>query len=129
MVAAAHTTHAPVTVGQCQLRCGEALPAIEGVLGVGLVYACYELVLFLIVRVDGDAVGTGPAEHGADGAALVLAGLSVERNHDVGTVVYGVLSAAHLVYFEHSGLQWFFVYVCLGSPCAVLMAHPRIALS
>lgn len=102
-------------------------PLLQRIGRVGLVDAHRQEVFGLIGRVYGETVGAGPAEHGAHHAALVLARLAVQRHHDVGTAGEGIAHAVGLTHLKEAVLQRLLIDVGFGPPCAVLVAHPRVA--
>ena len=86
-------------------------------------------MLFLVAGINGDSIGSAPAQHGADYPTLVLSGLAIKRNHDVGTVTHGIAGAIDIVHFESTGLQGFLINIRFCAPSSVLMADPSIALT
>ena len=128
MVAAAHSAHSLVAVGKGKLGSSKALSLGKRVLRIGVVYACQEVVDLLVVGVYGNAEIAAPAQHGSYGAAAVLLGLAVEREHYVGTILVGILGTRNVVYLEYARHERLLGHLRLRTPVSMLVAYPHVTL-
>ena len=129
VITAAHASLAFFAVGKSQDGGGEGFTLAYGILGIGIVDACYQMMDFLVSRVDGKTEVSAPAENGTDGASAILLRLAIQRKHDVGTIEVGILVSCQIVDLKDSWSEGLFCNLCFSTPCTMFVTYPYLILS
>ena len=126
---AAHAAHALVGVGQGEVGRLEGLLGLQHVFAGQRIDTGIEVVYVVGIGVDAQLEVTAPAKGCADGAAGVLLRLSVEREHQLGSIEVGVAGAVGVADDLHAGREALLCRLRLGCPVAVQVGQPDVALA
>ena len=125
----ADAAHAFVGESEGERGCGEYFAGLEYIFCRLRINAGVEVGVAVVARVvHAQFVVAAPTEGSADNASTVLARLSVERNHHLGSVVVGVAHAVAIAYHLQSGKYGFAGGCRLSAPVAVHVYHIKVAL-
>ena len=125
---AAHATHSLVGVGHSQMGCLEGFIGLQDILAADRVDAGIDVMLTVGHGVHAQLVVTTPAECETYGAACLLLGTAIEGEHQFGSVEVGVACSVAVANGFDTLFQWLHRRLGFGSPVAMQVGHPYIAL-